>query len=520
MMRMVVALATLTFTGMAAGKDLLGVYQDALKYDPQIREADANRMASREANPQAWAALLPQLNGNYAWTRQKENADQFFVYPSPTGVGAPALFRQDSSEHISQHGYQIQLQQSIFSWSQFQTLAQAHKKVAQAETDYRAAEENLIQRVGQAYFNVLTAQANLDAQAAALDAFTRQLDQANRRFEVGLIAITDAKEAQAAHDSAAAAVIDAKRQLASQQQALREITNEDYPSLAKPGEDMPLQNPQPADPERWVSVSMDQNLSLVSSRLAADVARDQVRIAFGGHLPTVSLSALRTDQSQSIDESVAFGPATLPLPPPVGPVGFPGSAINNQVGIQINVPIFSGGGTQSQVRQAQYLWIAAKEHVTTISRQTEHAARDAYSGVISEVARVNALRQGLESAQVAMTATEAGYEVGTRTAVEVVQQRQTLVQAQTNYASSKYSYILDIIQLRLAAGTLDQKTLEEINGWLTQSEASPPAPTAQPPGGSPPIQPAPPPQPTPQVTQPTPQATQPAPVPPPAPPAR
>ena len=230
---------------------------------------------------------------------------------------------------------------------------------------------------------------------------------------------------------------------------MREITDQDYPSLAKPGDDMALNPPQPADPEHWVQVSMDQNLSLLSSRLAADVARDAVEVSRAGHFPTVGITASRGAQNLDTNETSAFGG-------PPASVRYPGSQNSNEVQLQVTVPIFSGGATQSQVRQAQYNWIAAKDHVQVISRQTEHLARDSYNGLVSKIAQVNALRQGLESAQVALQATQAGYDVGTRTAVEVLQGRQSLVQAQTSYAQSRYDYLLDIINLRLAAGTLNR----------------------------------------------------------------
>jgi outer membrane protein len=479
MKRLVAALSALIVVTIADAKDLSGVYQDALMYDSQIREADATRKASKEANPQAWAALLPQLNGNYQISRQQQEQKSAQAFPDATGALRPFPFNVDS--FATNHGYQLQLSQSIFSYAKWASVARAHKQVAQAEVDYRAAQENLIVRVAQAYFNVLSALDTLDAQAAALEAISRQLDQANKRFEVGLIAITDVKEAQAARDSAAAQVIDAKRQLASNQQALREITNQEYESLSKPGEDMPLRNPEPADPERWVSVSMDQNLSLVSSRLGADVARDAVEINRGGHFPSIDLTGAKQESRGDVDETLSFGG-------PPGTIKFPQIQSGNSVGLQFTVPIFSGGLVSSQVRQAQYSWIAAKERVTTVSRQTEHQARDAYSGVVSEVARVNALKQGLESAQTALKATEAGDEVGTRTAVEVLTSRQNLVQAQTNYAQARYQYILDIIQLRLAAGTLDGQGVTEINQWLTAVQAMPTSPVTQP---TPPVPPQP-----------------------------
>lgn len=464
---------SLALPNYAAAKDLIGVYEDALRYDTQIRQAEATMSAAKEANPQAWAALLPQLSGSYQLARQKESIHQTQAFPGPGGELQP--FPLNETAYNSAHGYQLNLTQSLFSWVNIETLVQAHKKVAQAEAQYRAAQQDLINRVATAYFNVLNAVDSLAAQQASLDALTRQLDQANKRFQVGLIAITDVKEAQAAHDAAAAAVIDGKRNLTAMQNALRVITSQDYPELEKPGENMPLLTPQPADPQRWISTSMDQNLSLVAARLAADVARDQVSIAFGGHLPTVSLSGVRSDQHTTADEILAFGTA-----PPGRLSGIPGDIVNNQIGIQISVPLFSGGLVHAQVRQAQFQWIAAKDNVQTVSRQTEAQARDAYEGVVSEVARVEALKQGVVSAETALRATEAGAQVGTRTTVDVLTERQNWVSAQTTYAQARYTYLLDIVALRLAAGTLDEGTLKEINGWLTVNQSTSGAPESQP----------------------------------------
>jgi outer membrane protein len=465
----VAAGVSLALVGAAHARDLVQVYDDAVQFDPQIHAADATRMAAREASPQALAALLPQVSGNFQISRA--SSDQSTVEPYPGPNGTEQALPYDISGYTDERQYNLQLQQSVFSWANWKSLGRAHKQVAQAEADYKAAQESLIQRVATAYFNVLAAQDVVDADQAALTAVTQQLEQANKRYDVGLIPITDVKEAQASHDQDAAAVIDAKRQLASMQQALREITDQDYPTLAKPGEEMALNPPKPADPEHWVQVSMDQNLALISSRLAADVARDAVEISRSGHLPTVAITASRGVQNETLNDVFAIGG------PPVS-LRFPQSGSQNEIQLQVTVPLFSGGGIQSQVRQAQYQWIAAKDQMQLVSRQTEHLARDSYNGLISKIAQVNALRQGLESAQVALQATEAGYDVGTRTAVEVLQGRQSLVQAQTSYAQSRYDYMNDVIALQLAAGTLDRATLVELNKSLTATMGA--APPAQP----------------------------------------
>ena len=463
----VAAWVSLALVGVAQARDLVQVYDDAVQFDPTIAAANANRMAARENTPQALSALLPLVNGTLGISRTKSAQDLEETYPGPNG--SELTLPDDTSGYADERQYNVQLQQSVFSWANWKTLSRAHKQVAQAEADYKAAQESLIQRVATAYFNVLAAQDTVDADQAALTAVTQSLEQANKRYDVGLIPITDVKEAQATHDQDAAAVIEAKRQLASVQQALREITDQDYPRLAKPGEDMALNPPQPADIDHWVQLSMDQNLSLLSSRLAADAARDSVEVSRAGHFPTVGLTASRGVQNETINDNFALGG------PPISS-RFPFSGFQNTIGLQVTVPIFQGGLIQSQVRQAQYQWIAAKDNMQAVSRQTEHLARDSFNGLVSKIQQVNALRQGLESAQVALRATEAGYDVGTRTEVEVLEGRQSLVQAQVLYWQSRYDYMNDVIALRLAAGTLTRDTLVELNKLLTGLTGSPPPP--------------------------------------------
>ena len=468
-----VGLLLLAAAAAVPAKDLIGVFEDALKNDPQIRAADANRLAQREARPQAWAALLPQLSGTASIARDMMNdrADTLGVNANNQPVLLPP---QTSSIVTTTKLGSLNLQQNVFSWANWMSLRAANGQVAQAEATYQAAEQTLVLRVAQAYFGVLSAEDGLEAQQASLEAISRQLDQANQRFEVGQIAITDVQEAKAARDTAAAAVIAAKRTLATAEDQLQEITSQKYDALAKPGTDMPLNMPEPADENQWVNISLDQNLSLISSRLAADIARDNVRIAFGGHLPTIDIAAF---------DMYSHASATEHLTGQGFDQNFNDVMTHNhdrQVSLQVTVPLFSGGLTQSRVRQAQYLWIAAKEQVVQASRATERQARDAYLGVISGIARVKALRQALESSRTALEATEAGYEVGTRTAVDVLNARRILVQGQTDYSGSRYDYILNVLQLRLAAGNLNFAQLGAINPWLiAAAPTSPSVPTPQ-----------------------------------------
>jgi outer membrane protein len=424
--------------------------------------------------PQAWAALLPQIQGSAAYQRGDTDQTQLRAQNNdPSNPNDVSLFPATTAFKPDSKQWSVNLRQNLFSWSNWATVRASNSQVAQAEADYQAAEQDLLARVAARYFGVLTAQDNLEANQAAQTAFSSQLDQAEKRFDVGLIAITDVQDTKAARDQATAAVIAAKRSLATAEEQLREVTGQKYDVLAKPGSDMALTSPEPNDEQKWVDISLDQNLVLLSSRLQSDTAREQVRVAFGGHLPTIDLVGTRDHTTG--DGTAQFAPGTPYIP-------FPTEQNDKTYGLQVTVPIFSGGLTQSRVRQSQYLWIAAKERVTRTSRATERAARDAYMGVISNIARVQALKQALESSQTSLKATEAGYEVGTRTSVDVLDARRLLVQAQTNYAQSRYDYLLTVVSLRQAAGNLDKKTLEELNQLLTVTvPAAPTAPNAPPP---------------------------------------
>jgi len=441
--------------------DLLEVYQKAQQADPQIREAEATRMAAREAKPQAWAALLPQIDGSASKSRTETETDGsprvIDIDPSVPGGFLIATGLSDSTQDTTR--WSVQLRQTIFRWDQWAAVSRANAQVAQAEANYRAAQQDLLVRVAQRYFNVLAAKDTLDAANAASEAFARQLEQNEKRFEVGLIAITDVQESRAARDSAAADVIGAKRALATNHELLREISGELFDSLSVPTDDMPLTNPNPASEDRWVSAALEQNLALVATRLNADIANSNVSAARAGHLPTLDLVASRgnTDTDTDTTTQLNTGPRDSST--------FSDST-SDTISLQLSVPIFSSGATQSRVRQAVYNHRAARERVERVTRETERAARDNYLGVVSNIARVQALKQAYESSLTALQATEAGFEVGTRTTVDVLQSRRAVYNAQTQYARSKYDYILSVIQLKQAAGALAEQDIVEINGWL------------------------------------------------------
>jgi outer membrane protein len=456
----------------AFSEDLLTIFDQAVVNDPLVREAEFTRKATREARPQAWSLYLPQITGQYTKGKtegSRTSTGSFLIEdptdPAPQGSRRLILQQQinDTSFEPDSSSWGLTLRQSVFNWGQLVGLRQASKVAAQADADYGVAQQDLALRVSTAYFDVLAAQDTVQAQQASLDAISRQLEQADKRFEVGLIAITDVQEARAARDTAAADLIAAKRQLATSQELLREITDMQYAVLATPRGTMPLAVPEPADAQKWVEASMEQNLALTSSRLGADIARDTVRVAYGGHLPQVDLVVGR---SHSESDDVEF---FSPVPGRFAGGSAPSTTnqdTDKSISLQVVVPIWASGGTQSRVRQSNYQWQAAKQRLERVSRETERTSRDAYLGVISEISRVQALKQALESSATALKATEAGYDVGTRTAVDVLASRQALVLAQTNYSRSRYDYMLNVLKLKQAAGILDRKALEDVNSWL------------------------------------------------------
>jgi outer membrane protein len=453
----------------ATASDLLAVYQRALQNDPQLREAEAIRLAALEAKPQALSALLPQLSGSGTISRERDTGSTNTTEPVTNVGGPPALitFPFEGRTTTTTHRYGVDLKQNIFRWENWVALRRADAQVAQAEADYQAAQQDLIERVSQRYFDVLAAQDDLEAQQVALTSIKRQLEQAEARFQIGLIAVTDVEEARAAHDSGAAAVIAAKRTLSSTQELLREITGDAFEVLARPIEPFEMANPDPVSEDRWVEMALQQNLSLVSSRLAADIARENVSSARGGHLPSLDLVGSRykmnSDGVNTFDDGTPAGGTTI-------------DQNQRTIGLQLTFPLYAGGMVSSQVRQAVYQHRAAKERVERVARQTEHDARDSYLGVLSEISRVKALRRAVESNAISLRATESGYEAGTRTAVDVLQSRQLWVQAQTDYSRSRYDYMINVLKLQQAAGTLSQQSLEKINGLLTDA----PQPQADP----------------------------------------
>ena len=442
----------------ANAASLLEIYQQALQSDPQIHEAEARRLAALEAKPQARGVLLPQVSASGGWDQTKSDGRQFSRL-----IGSGYSFDGDSDDA----DWNVTLRQTVFRWDQIVNLKRADKLVTKAEAVREAAQQDLVIRVAQRYFDVLAAEDRLTSIHADRTAIARQLEQAKQRFEVGLIAITDVQESQAAYDQAVADEIGAKRQLASAREFLREITGEYVTQLSAPKEDMPLRRPEKSERE-WVDLSLSQNLSLVASRLDEELARDEISFRRNGHYPTLDLVARTGNQRSEGSGSTTFPGSSPGDPDIVEPYSSDDDRNFDSISLQFNIPLFAGGGTSSRVREAVYLHRASREQLQRVTRETERQSRDAYLGVLAEESRVQALKQAVSSSQTALEATQAGFDVGTRTIVDVLNSQFALYAAKTNYQRSRYDYLLNALRLKQAAGTLQVQDLEQIDQWLVE----------------------------------------------------
>jgi len=457
---LLVFLCALTVPGLVTAASLLEVYQQALQSDPLIHEAEARRMASQELLPQARGSLFPQISAGGSWYQGSDSGLQQQAIQSPMPpfeiIGFSTV---DADSDFDGFGWNAELRQTLFRWDQFVTFKQAGKRVAKAEVDYEAAQQDLIVRVVIRYFDVLAAEDRLTSIHADRLAIARQLEQAKQRFEVGLIAITDVQESQAAYDQSVADEIQAKRELATSREFLREITGEYIPNLSAPTESFPLQSPNPADEASWIDQAMVQNLALLSSRFSEDIARDEISFRRTGHYPTIDLVA-NYDTSDTDISNIFVGEIQSP--------NFPTGSTRDSISVQFSVPLFEGGRTTSRVREAVYLHRASREQLQRVVRETERQTRDAYLGVLSEISRVKALAQSVKSSRTALEATQAGFDVGTRTIVDVLNSQRALYTAITNYYQSRYTYIGNVLRLKLAAGDLRIQDLEQIDQFLTE----------------------------------------------------
>jgi len=421
---------------MAWAEDLMEIYQLAVQNDPVYKASDINQSVAGEFKSQSIAQMLPNLTFTAGTTRERLNSTKV-SYLSPSG---------SLLQHFWDHSLSFHLTQPIFNWSHWVQLDQSDNKIAQAEAEFQANQQDLMTRTVQAYFNILAAQDNLEFINAEKKAIEKQLEQAKQRFDVGIIAITDVYEAQAAFDRAQAAVIEAENQLDNSKEALREIIGENPAALKRLAPEIPLSTPEPADMSAWADTAESNNFSIVAQLNQAEYIRKNIELQQSKHLPTLDFVANYRQQ----DNGNVFG--------------FRGD--NENFGVQVNLPLFEGGGTVSRTRQAQYEYEVAKEDLIKIRRSVTREVKDAYRGVLASVNQVNALKTTTESSELAVEAAEAGLEVGTRTMVDVLAIQRNYYRAKSDYAQSRYQYLINGVKLKQASGSLTDQDLLEINQYL------------------------------------------------------
>ncbi len=429
--------STLLPASPAHATDLVEAFNLALESDPAFRRVAAANRAVLEQKPQAISQLLPAVRATGNSYYNDQNISSAFI---PVGEGGGVKFNS--------HGYSINLTQPLFRVDRFFRLQQANSNIRQSEAEYAAAEQELMVRLAQRYYFVLANQDNLAFAEAEEKSLSRQLDQAKQRFDVGLTAITDVQEAQAGYDRAVAQKISAANGIDNAREALREIIGVYLESQAALSEEMPFVEPDPADLDQWTETALAQNLQITAATEAVNTARSEIKVQNSGHLPTLDAVA-----QYGYDKTGGrFGATKIH---------------SDVVGLELNVPLFSGGYVSSRAREARARLDESLERLETSRRLAQRQTRESYLGVISGISQIHAFHQALISSETALLATQAGFDVGTRTAVDVIAAERTLSQAKRDYARAKYEYIQNSLLLKQAAGTLSQEDVAMLNQWLT-----------------------------------------------------
>lgn len=444
------ALAMLVLPLGAQAEDLLQSYELARSSDPQLSAAEANRQVSREGAAQARALLLPQVNGTASYTRASGDDES----------SAPIV--SDGSSDSTTRDLGLRLNQMVYDHSAI-NRARSQNALAQAgDFQLEAASDLLITRTSTAYFNVLIAMETLSAAQAQETALKKQFDFADKRLEVGLAPITDVHEARAQYDRARANTIVTANALEDAYRALEEITGRDVRALKALPQDFQPELPSSMDSEGWVQSALDNNPSLKAQEYRVQSAESGIESARGGHYPTLyfgaNLGRTRTD-----------GDSTNNLLNTTA--DFERESASRSLGLTLSIPIFAGGGTQSGVRQAIAQRDATSDELEQQKRALVRNTRNAYRTLVAGVSEVEARKAAVFSARSAYEASQVGLEVGTRTVLDVLNNQQTLFNAEQEYARSRYNFLQNRLLLEQAAGTLDIDDLQEINRLLTVDAA-------------------------------------------------
>ncbi len=429
--RPIVTCSLVLASGMACATDLMQAWQAARQFDSAISSARAQREAGIEKRTQGRAPLLPQLGASGSYTRS---------FPDQ-----PAILPDYNTKVMNG-----QVTQVLFDWAKFAGLAIGDQQALIADDQLTAAEQALILRVAQAYFDVLLAENSVTYAQGAKDAFAQALAQAKKSFEVGTVTIVDTREAQANYDSAVAVEIQALNTLAVKRNAFQLLTGLPATGLQPLMDNLPLTLPEPSDVSAWLAGIEHGNLDVLIRQKQLLIAQKSIEVSRSGHLPTVSASA-------GWQKAFSNQPTSLP-----------GSSDSEgkTAGITINIPLFAGGGVQSQVREKAALRDAARDDLETARRTAEQSVRTAYLGVTAGAAQVQARQNVLASSESQLAATRLGMEVGVRTLLDVLNAEQKVFQARRDLAEAKYTYLLARLQLAQGVGRLTPEELAALNRLL------------------------------------------------------
>lgn len=419
---------------------LVNVYQQAVDNNADLAAARADYQARIEGVPQARAGLLPNLSASAQNSSTRTSIDQ----PKTTATRSGTL-------------YQATLSQPLFRADRWFQLQAAEAVNEQAALELSANEQNLILQSAQSYFGVLRAQDNLATAKAEESAFRRQLDQANERFDVGLSDKTDVLQSQASYDSSRANRLIAQRQVDDAFQALVTLTNRQYSAIEGIVHSLPVLPPSPNDAKAWVDTAALQNLDLLASNHAVDAAQQTLRQRKAGHAPTVD--AVATWQRGDNDLQGFSNPNYTGT-------NYSGDVEQRTVGLQVNIPLYSGGLTSSQVREAYARLSQSEQRRESLRRQVVENTRNLHRAVNTDVEQVQARKQSIISNQSALEATEIGYQVGTRNIVDVLDAQRQLYASVRDYNNTRYDYIIDSLRLKQAAGTLNPGDLQDLARYL------------------------------------------------------
>ena len=422
----------------ALAADLLETFSAAQANDPVFAAARATLQAGQEKLPQGRSLLMPSISLNANSTFN----DSTIQYRGAT-------FLPGGNNRYNSHGYGVNLTQPLFRQQNWLTYSEAELQVAQTEAQFKIAEQDLILRVAQAYFDVLIAQDSVQLAEAQKTAIAEQLEQAKRNFEVGSATITDTHEAQARYDLTSAQEIAAQNSLEIKRRSLQQLINTMPQELRPLGKAFKLEAPQPADMEKWVNDAQLNSLQLAIAQAGAEIAEKEVARNRGGHYPTVDLVA-------NYANNTANG----------GSFGVGSDNRNKSVGMQLNLPLFQGGATQSKWREAEANRERATQELENTRRNVALQTRQAYLGVVSGIAQVKALQQALTSSESVLEASKLGQEVGVRTNLDVLNAQQQLYATRRDLYQAEYNYLISQLHLKAAAGSLGEEDLIKVNQAL------------------------------------------------------